>query len=174
MVLSPLRVRLSSAKDAAEKQRPGEVVSTDDELQAINGGIRAGIVFTMEAKFGNKCCEFRQDARGKHITGRPANGLSPLTWADDNYNRTEDRFSYRDNTDGTVNFFDWDTPGAGKEGVIDAILLGIKDFDSWLSFRGYIVDVCNGNARVGPIKNYGYTASGKYGTIQVTPWGFDP
>lgn len=148
-------------------------MSLDDDVLAVNESKAANIVFTMEATFANKCCEFRQQARGQMLTGEPANGNSANTWGDDNYSREKDPGSYRDNPDGTVRFFDFDNAGAGPAGVKDLYDRGQRKFSMWLYYKGYVVDVCNGGRRVGPFRDYGFRASGSYGGIKVTTWGFD-
>jgi hypothetical protein len=160
--------------EAMRLRRPGEFVEFDNSFIGINGGNQANVVFVIEAKFSNRCCEFRQDVRGKQLDGSfPNSASSALQWTDDKYNAEEDPEAYRDNSDGSVKFFDYDHAGTLSERTLDLFQNGQRDFASWLSFRGYVVDTCNGGRRIGPSKQYGFIANGKYPSITVTTWGFD-
>lgn len=134
----------------------------------------------------SKCCEFRQDVRGKflrdgkRIIKFPGHKrelvLHPKIYSKDGYDRdtgwnsdvyTDEKFIDIDNPDFSFESYKgYDSPGAhGK----------FNSVSFYVSFWGYIVDNCRGSdknvTKVGETLRYGFKAEGKWPNVKIELWG---
>lgn len=173
-VFVPLKVELTPPNNPAIFDRfpvaggPADNPIWDGSWDGDGDGTPDGDVriwFVMRAVF-NKCCEFRQEAKGRHIVDGKVRRDQP-SFQDDGYNRATDPGAYHDLGDDKILFADWDNPGVGGP---------VKSVNLWNHFKGYILDVCPDsptyNKKIGGTKEYGFFVAGPPGS-KVSTWGFD-
>jgi len=170
-VLEALQAKITPAREIFP---PPASISREG---AVWDGDQATLWFTLTAKFANRCCDVRQEARGRLVldgvktpsklgSGQP---LDPKAYRDDGYGRGKEPDAYHDQPDGTVVFSAWDSPGSRS---------GFKTYDISLDFKGYVLDICPDSPHfgqvVGSVKYYGFRASGPAPNVRFTTiYGFD-
>lgn len=158
-LIRPLEVKLAT---------PREILGQDASIggpadQAIWDGSRSRIWFRITAKFSSPCCQFRQEVRSHTRVGNQPPETDPAFHDDTDL---DPRF-YKFTAQG-IEFSDWDNPGWDQS----LQETGGEYFSGWKSFHGFVVDLCNGNKRIGPTLYYGFQAYGKPPEIKIGTWGF--
>jgi RHS repeat-associated protein len=154
-ILSPLRAELATPRQLG-------YLSGSLSDQAVWQGAQSRVWFKVTATFANECCQFRQRYRSQASVGGVE--VENLVWQDDtDYQNGK----YDKQSDGTVQFSDWDNPG-WEQGSLNP---NNQAFGGTKYLYGYVVDVCNHDDRVGPTLFYGFTAVGTPPNIEVNTWG---
>lgn len=178
VITDPLEIKLAPPNSPSIMWWKGEELQGPADNPVWNGSYDkdqdgnpdgyVAIWFTIRAVF-NKCCEFRQERRGKIARDGKVVANIP-NFEDDGYNRMEGARYYMELESGLIMLADHDNPNAG--GPVK------KDLSLWMGFKGYIVDICPDSPtykkKIGPEKRYGWQAVGKLADgIYVNPYGFD-
>jgi hypothetical protein len=163
-IVKPLEVRLTAPRDIL----PGGFFAGPAGTP-IWDGENSTVWFTIKATFLNRCCEFRQRARTFARVGQGPPTMDP-DFEDDGYSAAADPDDYTELPDGVIAFSSWDDPG-WQQRLINPKGL---EFSGWMLFKGYVVDVCNRDQKVGPTLEYAFMALGTPPKIAIRHWGFNP
>ena len=170
-IIEPLTVRL----EIPDHYR---AISRIEGKGPIWDGDDAQVMFTMKAVFANECCEFRQKLRSHIRYDGEVKRKSDKEFKEDKdiysgkgFSRENDPGDYETRPDGSVVFSSDDWPGGA--GYAEG-----REVSVWMSFIGYIVDICPPYSYESPMlmpnssKYYGFMGYGTSPSITVKTWGF--